>query len=114
MPHFNICPIKSTTAVGNRYALSGDPARVLAVLQHCNTIYLEQLGAALQRGPGGARMLTAFVKELVQCLSCDARDSNAIIQLAQSILLARKQSVPVPPARSQTSSSNSMHGIDRL
>ena len=61
-------------------------------------------------------MLTAFVKELVQCLSCDARDSNAIIQLAQSILLARKQAVPVPPASSQTSSSNcnSMHGIDLL
>ena len=78
---------------------------MLAVLRHCNTIYLEQLGAALQRGPGGARMLTAFVKELVQCFSCDGRNSNAIIQLAQSILLARKRSAPAPPTRSQTSGS---------
>ena len=59
-------------------------------------------------------MPTAFVKEWVRCLSCDARDSNVIIQLAQSILLARKQPAPVPPASSRTSSSNCnrMHGID--
>lgn len=68
---------------------------MLVILQHCNTIHLEKLGAALKRGAGGSRLFTAFVTKLVQCLSCDDDDDSTIIALAQAILLARKSSVPM-------------------